>query len=407
MRARHVAPWVVGGLSALILALHALAVSVQPQVDFEVYRMGGQHVLGSGLYSSITVAGARRLLFTYTPAAAMLFWPISLLSTRAGQLVWDLANIAALGALIAVSSAAVRQRHLTRSDWQLALLLLAPVGILWWPVRYGFDLGQVNVLLTLMVLFDLTMTLSWRGRTLPRGVLVGIAAAVKLTPLIFVPFLLFTRQWRAARNAVLSFLAVTLAMVATAPRASWGYFTNYAFDVGRIGSTSITDNQTLRAALLRTGQHPSHAVVDLLVLAVGAAGLALAVLAFRSSSKVLGILVCAATGLLISPISWQHHYVWSVPLVLWLLFGVDRPKRGAVWAAVATLIFLVMPPTGHAAAHLTAVSYVKDNAYVLVTLAFMALVGTMLWRRHRAPGTPPEPGPAALTRSSADAPVSA
>ena len=218
---------------------------------------------------------------------------------------------------------------------------------------------------------------------MPRGVLVGIAAAIKLTPLIFVPFLLLTRQWRAARNAVLSFLAFTVAMVALAPRSSWSYFTKYVDDVNRIGSSAITDNQTLRAALLRTGLHPSHAAVDALLLVFCGAGLVLAAVAFRSSSKVLGILVCSATGLMVSPISWQHHYVWSVPLVVWLVFGVDRPKWGAVWAAVVAVVFLVMPPTG-LPAHLTPISYVWANAYTVATLAFLALVTVMLWNRHRS-----------------------
>ena len=384
MRLRKAAPWVLGGLSALVLALHAIAVALQPQPDFAVYRMGGQHVLGASLYSSHVMEGGRSLLFTYTPVAALLFSPLSHLSRSAGQLVWDLVNIVVLATLIAVSSAAVRQKQLARSDWQLALLLLAPIGLLWWPVRYGFDLGQINVLLTLMIIADLTMHLSWRGRTLPRGVLVGVAAAIKLTPLIFVPFLLLTRQWRPAKNAVLSFFVVTLTMVALAPSSSWNYFTRYAFDVSRIGSTSIADNQTVSAALMRTGLHPSHTVVDVVVVSLCCAGLALAVVAYRGSSRFLGILVCGATGLMVSPISWQHHYVWSVPLVVWLLFGVDRPKQGAVWAALATIFFLLKPPIGPVVHEPNLIAYMWDNAYVLATVAFMALVSLMLWTRHRA-----------------------
>ena len=230
--------WALGGLSAAVVGLFALVLAHQWQVDFEVYRTGGLHVLGTGLYAAQVNAANRNLLFTYTPLAAMAFWPFSFLSPWAGQVVWDVVNIAALAALVAVSVAAARRRPLQRADWQLALIALAPVSLLIWPVRYGFELGQINVVLVLLIVADLSMDVSWRGRRLPRGVLVGVAAAIKLTPLVFIPYLLVTRQWVAARNAVLTFCAATGVMFAVAPGASWSYFTRYAFDVRRIGDSS-------------------------------------------------------------------------------------------------------------------------------------------------------------------------
>lgn len=373
--------WVLGGLSTTVLALYALALSFERQVDFEVYRMGGQHVFGTGLYTSHLTVFAGHFLFTYTPAAALLFWPLSHLSTWTGALIWDCANMAALAALIAVSSAAVRERQVARADWQLALIALAPVTLLLWPVRYGFDLGQVNVILVLMIVVDLTVGLSWRGRRLPEGTLVGIAAAIKLTPLIFIPYLLATRQWRAAKNAILAFVVFAAAVAAVAPRASWTYFSHYALDTGRIGPASIINNQTLRAGLARADLSPPHIVTDVLIVFVFSAGLALAAVAFRNSSRFLGILLCAATGLTISPISWQHHYVWCVPLLVWLIFGVDRPRRGLAWAALAGIVFMV--PLPDQSTHLTALSYVRDNAYVISALGFVTLSSLMLWTRHR------------------------
>ena len=106
-----------------------------------------------------------------------------------------------------------------------------------------------------------------------------------------------------------------------------------------------------------------HAVVDLLLVVVLCAGMALAALAFHRSSVLLGVLLCAATGLLVSPISWQHHYVWCVPLLVWLVSGVDRPRRGVVWAALAAIVFMVMPPGQ--SGDLNVMWYVRENAYVL------------------------------------------
>ena len=380
---RPVALRTLGCLSAVVLALYAVLLSRQRQVDFEVYRMGGQHVLGSSLYSSHVTVSTGNLLFTYTPLAAILFWPFSRLPTGAGQVIWDITNIVALTALIAVSSAAAHSRPLIRSDWQLALIALAPMGLLLWPVRYDLKLGQIDIVLVLMIVTDLTIGMCWRGKRLPSGVLVGLAAAIKLTPLIFVPYLLITRQWRAAKNAALTFMAVTGVMTALAPTSSWNYFTKYAFDVRRIGDTSITNNQTLRAALARAGLAQPHAVVDLLLVVVLCAGVALAALAFHRSSALLGVLLCAATGLLVSPISWEHHYVWCVPLLVWLVTGVDRPRGGVVWAAIAAIVFMVMPPGQ--SDDLNVLGYVRENAYVLATVGFMALVGVMLWTRGPKP----------------------
>jgi alpha-1,2-mannosyltransferase len=208
-----------------------------------------------------------------------------------------------------------------------------------------------------------------------------VAAAIKLTPLIFVPYLLVTRQWRAARNAAVTFVVATGTMIVLAPGSSRNYFTKYALDVHRVGDSLISNNQTLRAALARAGLAQSHALGDLLLVVVLVAGMTLAAAAFYRSSELLGVLLCAATGLLVSPISWQHHYVWCVPLLVWLVLAVDHPRRGVVWAALAALVFMVMPP-GHSGG-LDVLWYLRENAYVLVTVGLMALTGAMLWARSR------------------------
>jgi alpha-1,2-mannosyltransferase len=346
--------------------------------------MGSRHLLGSGLYSSFVTYLSRHLLFTYTPLAAFLFLPFSHLSTRAGELIWDVANVVALVALVAVSLAAARGgRSPTRADWQIGLLAAAPIVLLVLPVRYGLELGQINVVLVLMVVTDLTMVVTARGIQMPRGVLVGLAAAVKLTPLVFVPFLLATRQWRTARNAVVTFAAATAGMALLAPADSWKYFTQYEFDVSRVGDATITNNQTLRAALTRAGLASDHVLVGVLLVVALVAGIALAAVAYRRSSVLLGVLVCAATGLMVSPISWIHHFVWCVPFGVWLVAGADRPRRWMLWAGVAAVVFMVIPPApSHA---VDALWYVRENAYVVATLAFVALTGVMLWRRTRRP----------------------
>ncbi len=49
----------------------------------------------------------------------------------------------------------------------------------------------------------------------------------------------------------------------------------------------------------------------------------------RVGDRAAGFLAVQITGLLVSPISWSHHWVWVLPLLLWCLFG-DRRRRPAV-----------------------------------------------------------------------------
>jgi alpha-1,2-mannosyltransferase len=375
--------WMLACGSALLLAASLVLWARGFQVDFQVYRMGGQHVMGSGLYSSVLTAGIHRLLFTYPPLAALLFWPISDLSTYTGKLIWDAVDLVALTALLAVSIAAARARPLERADWRTALILVFPVGLLLYPVTNDLQLGQINLVLVLMIVADLVVGVSWRGKRLPRGVLTGLAAALKLTPLVFVPYLLVTRQWRAARNMVATFIAATGLMFVVAPRASWAYFTKDAYDVTRVGNELSIGNQTLKASILRAHLSLPHSLVDLVLVVMVGGGIALAALAHRRSSPLLGVLLCAATGLMVSPISWNHHYVWIVPALVWLVAGFDRPARGIVWAAAAVLVFMWSPaiPTANS----NVIWYVRENAYVFATLVFFVSIGAMLWARRHKP----------------------
>jgi alpha-1,2-mannosyltransferase len=373
--------WVLGSASTAVLVICALRYSAtKPEMDFQVYRMGGRHILGSGLYSSEVEVLGRHLSFTYPPFAALLFWPLAHLSAFAGQVLWDALNLVALIALIAFSISAARSRPMVPSDWQAALLLVTPIVLLLFPLRSDLALGQVNILLILMIVADLTTGLTWRGRSFPHGVLLGVAAAVKLTPLVFIPYLVVSRQWRAARNATLTFVLTTGAMFAVSPRGSWLYFTKDAFDVKRVGNSLSVGNQALHAAITRAHLSPGAVLFDLIEAVVLCVGVAIATVAFRRSSKLLAVLVCAATGLLVSPISWPHHYVWIVPAVIWLAVGVDRPARGEWWAVVVGLTFLVVLP--NAPGGTGPLWFVRDDTYVIATVAFIGLVGMMLWSRR-------------------------
>jgi alpha-1,2-mannosyltransferase len=381
--------WVVLGVLSAAVVLAGALVLTEHQLDFDVYRMGGANVLGQSLYSVRLPASEFREFFTYTPFAALLFWPAAHVPKVASQAVWSTLNCTALLALIALS---IKVAGGVRFSWRVyvpALVCMLPTVALE-PVALSLYYGQVNFLIALMVLGDLTCVVGLRRHTLPRGVLVGLAAAIKLTPLIFVPFLFLTRQFRAGLTALASFWFWTVFALALAPRSSWLYWTKDVFDTHRVGSTWFVSNQNLVGALERLVGHAPSPVLLLcfsLVFAVG--GLLLAAEAYRRSSPLLGVLLCAATGLLVSPISWTHHYVWIVPALAWLVLAADRPRHWRWWAAGATILFVVAPMSSvpsYLHHYSNPLQYAQGNAFFLAALAFVVLTSAMVWRRARSRG---------------------
>jgi alpha-1,2-mannosyltransferase len=249
------------------------------------------------------------------------------------------------------------------------------------------DFGQVNFLIALLVLLDLTCVIRMRSHALPRGVLLGIAAAVKLTPLIFIPFLLLTRQFRAGATALGTFLSCSLGAVAITPHSSLLYWSKEVFDAKRSGNLLYISDQNLHSALQRMmAAPPPPLLLDSLTLLFAVGGLAVATWAYRTSSPMLGILLCAATGLIISPVSWSHHYVWIVPLLAWLVLGADRPRGGSWWTLGAAALFWAAPiwwvpnPQRGYGGPLVLLA---GNSYFLAALAFLLLAAVLLWSRHR------------------------
>ncbi len=168
--------------------------------------------------------------------------------------------------------------------------------------------------------------------------------AIKLTPLILIPYLLMTRQGRAGVRAIVSFGAAGLLAASINASTSWSYWTHYIRDPQRAGLLSWVGNQGMLGALERMlGHSVTTATTFAVVLSVGAIGLLVAAGAFRRSSAVLGLLVVEATESLASPVSWSHHFIWVVLLVAWLALADDRPRYGE-WYALAVAVLLWAAP---------------------------------------------------------------
>ncbi|MER7492347.1 glycosyltransferase 87 family protein [Streptomyces pharetrae] len=319
--------------AAFWIAQRAAQVSM---IDLMVYRAEGATVRAGGdLYALRTTTA--QLPTTYPPFAALLFTPLTLLDTADLRTLATAGNLALLVAFVRLSLRLVGHTRVDTVWWVTAAAVWCePV---WTTLRYG----QINLLLAVLVLGDLTR----RPGDRLAGLGIGLAAAVKLTPALFAVFLLATgvlthraggsgALWlRHARGAAIAFACATLLAAAVLPYDSWRFWSCMVFRAGRVGHAEETANQALRGVLARAlhTPEPGAAWVVSAVL-VGAAGLAAAVAAELRGQRAWAVLGCAVTALLISPVSWSHHWVWCVPLVL--LLAVRGHRAGA---AGALLVF--------------------------------------------------------------------
>jgi alpha-1,2-mannosyltransferase len=227
-----------------------------------------------------------------------------------------------------------------------ATLLLS--GLLLWtePVQRALFLGQVEIVLMALIVWDLCQP----DRRPWKGAVTGLAAAIKLVPLLFIVYLLLTRRFKQAAVAAGTFVVTIIIGFAVLPSASvkW-WLDGYFFQAGRTGFVGSQQNQSLRGIITRGVGSVNGAMAPWLVLAllVGALGLAAAVVLYRRGLTFAGLMACALTALLVSPISWDHHWVWIAPgLALIIDAGVRAARAGAgrlrtAWYALAAAVLLV------------------------------------------------------------------
>ncbi|HEX5568889.1 MAG TPA: glycosyltransferase 87 family protein, partial [Streptomyces sp.] len=304
-------------------------------VDLTVYLASGETVReGGSLYDLVIISPLYgEMPYLYPPLTALLFFvPLSFLPMGAASLVWNSASLVALGAVVwlTLGIAGVRDDR-TRSVLTVAGLVLAACLL---PVRIQLIAGQINMFLLLLVLLDFSRR---SGRL--QGVGIGIAAGLKVTPLIFIVYLAVTRRWAAARNALAAFLATVAAGFLVLPADAARYWGGLVFHSSRAGGVFDTPNQSLAGAMARALSSEQFANWWLLVMAVvGLWGMAVALSAFRRGADFLGFSATAITGLLISPVSWEHHWVYVIPLLVWLAVRAHRQRSLPVAAVTAGLV---------------------------------------------------------------------
>ncbi|MBJ8348497.1 DUF2029 domain-containing protein [Antrihabitans sp. YC2-6] len=300
-------------------------------IDLDVYRDGAQHVLdGLPLY---TEPLTHELLYTYTPFSTLMFVPFALLNGTVGEYIWMGFNFFLLVTIITLCWRILGYR-ITPYVLALSTLLAVASGFLE-PVRTTLFFGQINLVLMLLILWD---TARPDGSRI-KGVGVGIAAGIKLTPAYFVLYFLALRQWRAAMVAALTIVATVGVSALILPSDSWQYWTKTFFDSTRIGDAFHASNQSLKGAITRLTLAPAPTWVWLLLDAVIAiVSMLVVVRLHRRGETLLAVTLAGMTASILSPFSWSHHWVWFVPLTIWF---IHRAVANLWWWTGPIVLFAI------------------------------------------------------------------
>ncbi|MDQ7907074.1 glycosyltransferase 87 family protein [Phytohabitans sp. ZYX-F-186] len=380
--------------------------------------------------------------YTYPPFAGIAMLPMAPLSVKAAGIVNIVASLAALAVVLAALLAPITRRY----GWSLWFVVGVATALFTAtePVRETLGYGQVNLLLFALIFADL-VALRWRsrGRGNPllsgRGQLtrffasgawagagIGLATSIKLTPALFIVYLMITRQWRVAFTAIGTAVGVTMATFAVAGRESMTYWTSVLWQTERVGEADMTPNQSLAGVLARmydsvTAPTLLWLTFSLLLLAVG---LSRASHAHADGDELTSFTLVGLTTNVISPISWSHHLLYVIPAMV-ILFDATLRRRDAsrgpirrpgpvtssfaaltglrtpVWfpaltgmrhalAAVALFLLFVRSPIWPYEHRLPQVSHYADGLWGALmenslALAIIVLVAALPWR----PGAEP------------------
>jgi len=330
------APWALLAVTGVLHVLATLAGS-DPflMVDLAVYVDGARHLTDGTLYDFFSEP--LHLPFTYPPFSAMIFLPLTWLPWTLLRILWQIASFGAIG-VMAYSTLRLLGRAGPKAPSPLRhvrgiVVTITALGLWLEPVRTTFNYGQINLFLAALLLAGAVVGKEWMA-----GFSVGIAAGVKLTPAITGLYYLLQRRWSAVIWSVVFFVATIGVALVVLPDETVRYFTKLIFDPGRTGPVWSAINQSLRGAIARLAGQDLTSLWLVAAVAAGLLGLWVAWVCLKADDRAAAFLAVQFTGLLISPISWSHHWVWVLPLLLWCLFG---PRQRLTPVRVLTVAWLV------------------------------------------------------------------
>ncbi|MCW4466360.1 DUF2029 domain-containing protein [Glutamicibacter sp. MNS18] len=369
----------------MALVLHLAVLSTVDPVDFLVYRYAVIGVFdGVDLYAANLVGPMMPdggLPYTYTPFGVLALLPTALLGPWSAFAVWSLLTLT--GFVWSMWQVIPQDR---RRPWLLPVL--AAVASATSVVAHHLHFGQVNVFLMIMVIWDLTRSRSSViSRRLPRGVLVGMAAAIKLTPGLFMVFFLLTRQWRLFWASTVSFIACTSLAGLLFPTMSWRFFSDTLWSLGTrvslTGDLGTSGNNSITGLFTALGGIPKPLILAALVVAavyiLGAAGKT----HWRGEHTAAWLIIGVGAPLL-SPVSWIHHWVYLLPALCYLV-GTRRFHRMSMVGIVLPGLLLLVGPEAGQWLFSTAPSWLWPAAAILRQSLMVASVAVIFWLQRTQP----------------------
>lgn len=275
-------------------------------IDLQVYQRGAGELLnGQPLYA----VHPGELPFTYPPFPAILFVPLYFFGLIPAAILFTLVSLACYAVFAVVCA-----RSLGLS-WP-ATAFGSVVGLMFEPILHTLGLGQINLVLAVLIVVDCLVMPARQ-----RGILLGIAVGIKLTPGIFVLYFALKRDVPAMLRCAASFAGTVVVSGLISPNDTFQYWTKLFYNPDHIGKeVSYVANQSIFGDLCRlvSSLHPpTWLYAGLVVISLGLATLA-ARRQLRAGHELAALVCIAVGGLLISPVSWSHHWIWLVPAV-WVL----------------------------------------------------------------------------------------
>jgi alpha-1,2-mannosyltransferase len=376
-------PVIAGLLAAGLAWVRWIDPTTWNVVDLADFVQAGRSVVaGTDIYGAYPGI----LAFNYPPFGAVACVPLGLLGLVGSTWLMTGLSVASYLVIIRVS--------LDHSGWSASratswgwTAVLAVLGLALEPVQRTLIFGQVNLVLAALVLLDLFVVPRWA-----KGLLLGVAAGVKITPAFFGLYYVARRDWASAARSVASGATTIAVGWLLLPSASTAYWLGGMDKLSRFGHDALQPaNQSLRAVFVRMfGGEPGIGYpISAVVVALLAAYTCYRLIA--AGEDLAAVTVLATGSLLISPISWTHHWVWVLPAL------VVMARRGARLAMVLVTGLMFLPPMWAATGdplHLSPGGQVLASAYVLMGLTYLLW---MTLAAHRRPRSIADPTPSLAT----------
>jgi alpha-1,2-mannosyltransferase len=389
---------VVVAATACLLTLVEGLIHHNGMIDLGVYRKGAWAFVHGRSPFGTRLPGPH-LPFTYTPFSSVVFAPLTYLSMHVAMVVHTFVSLCALCLSCWIVLERARPGRMAVSHLVALVAGAAVVVFFSEPVLQTLGFGQINLVLMAMVLLDLVALGSRRWS----GVLLGIAAGIKLTPIVFIAYLVVVRRTRAAVVASISAAATVALGWVLMPGPSRTYFTSLMWNERRVGNVEYVGNQSLNGMWTRIlhGDVAARPYWALSALVVGVLGMGVAWLVHERFGEPAGVATAAVVGLLVSPISWSHHWVWwMVPAFLlateaWRSRSVRAGALAFAWSLPFYVApFWFVPHRNHRTYPHGLVQQLAASAYVVVGLVGLTVTGVWLVRARRRAAIPAAWSPA-------------